>query len=69
MSSYNQRRMEGERSSLTASIERAQDNAFAMGRQEGVREATLTLATFRANANNDKLTDAEFRQFMRNCLQ
>lgn len=54
---------------LNESIERLQYESFDAGRKYAEREANMTIATFKANVDNPKLSDAEFRQFMRNCLQ
>ena len=53
---------------LDNSIESLQNWAFVEGASAARREANMTLATFKANVNNVKLSDFEFRQFMRNCL-
>jgi hypothetical protein len=52
-----------------AHVENLQQHAYQEGVRFGAREANMTLATFRANVDNESLSDAEFREFMRNCLK
>jgi hypothetical protein len=53
--------------SLDKSMRRLQDQAYEMGRRFYAEDANR-LATILANINNPKLSDAEFREFMRSFL-